>query len=73
MSYTCERCGAKAKEPGHLCKPCGDRQKCRFCGAPEVDSRHVCKSKLTAMQYVCGGCGRIATHAELLCRPESIG
>jgi hypothetical protein len=73
MTYSCDRCGALAKSPGHLCQPCNDREKCRFCGSPTIDRRHVCKSKLAAMQYVCGGCGRIATDAELLCRPEAIG
>jgi len=73
MSYTCKRCGAVAKLPGHLCCPCNDRQRCRFCGAPDIDPIHVCKSKLSAMKYVCDGCGRIATDAELLCRPAAIG
>ncbi|MBR9979950.1 MAG: hypothetical protein KFF50_02880 [Desulfatitalea sp.] len=73
MTYTCKRCGALANAPGHLCQPCNDRQKCRFCGRPDSDRRHVCKSKLEEMRYVCNGCGRIATDAELLCRPEAIG
>jgi hypothetical protein len=73
MAYTCKRCGALAKEPGHLCSPCNDRKKCRFCGAPDVDARHVCKRKLDALQYVCDGCGRVATDAELLCKPVAIG
>jgi len=73
MTFTCERCGALAEAPGHLCQPCSDRQECRFCGTPDTHRRHVCRSKLTAMRYVCGGCGRIATNAEFLCRPEAIG
>jgi hypothetical protein len=73
MSYTCKNCGAVANEPGHLCNPCDDRQKCRFCGAPDVDMHHVCRGKLSAMRYVCDGCGRVATSEELLCKPVAIG
>ena len=73
MTYTCKRCGAIAREPGNLCRPCNDRRKCRFCGAPDTSARRVCLSKLSAMAYVCDGCGRIATDAELLCKPAAIG
>ena len=73
MTYTCKRCGAKAKSPGHLCQPCGDRKACRFCGAPEIDERHKCRANLDIMKFVCDGCGRIATDKELLCKPAAIG
>lgn len=73
MSYTCKRCGAKANIPGHLCDPCGDRNKCRFCGEPDVDAKHICHIKLSMMRYTCDGCGRIATDSRLLCKPTVIG
>ncbi len=72
MAYTCKNCGAVAKEPGHLCNPCGDKAKCTFCGEPAVDAKHVCKDKLAAMKFVCGGCGRVAMEAEHLCKPGPI-
>ena len=73
MAYTCKNCGAVADAPGHLCNPCGDKQKCSFCGAPEVDHTHICKSKLSAMKFVCDGCGRVAMESEHLCKPAPIG
>jgi len=73
MAHTCKRCGAVAKDPGHLCDPCGDRQKCSFCGAPDINQAHMCKSKLTAMKFVCDGCGRVAMESEHLCKPSPIG
>jgi hypothetical protein len=73
MAYTCKQCGAVAKDPGHLCNPCGDHQNCSFCGAPEVNHAHMCKGKLTAMKYVCDGCGRVAMESEHLCKPSPIG
>ncbi len=73
MTYTCKRCGAKATEQGHLCDPCSDRKKCRFCGEPDVAPRHVCNAKLSNMKFVCDGCGRIATDQHLLCKPVAIG
>jgi rRNA maturation endonuclease Nob1 len=73
MAYTCKTCGAVAKEPGHLCNPCGDKAKCSFCGAPAADAKHVCKDKLAAMKYVCDGCGRVAMEKEHLCKPAPIG
>ena len=72
MAYTCTKCGALAEEPGHLCNPCGDADKCSFCGAPEVDIKHICKDKLAEMKYVCGGCGRVAMEDEHLCKPSVI-
>ena len=73
MAYTCKQCGAVAKDPGHLCNPCGDRQNCSFCGTPEVNHAHMCKGKLTAMKFVCDGCGRVAMESEHLCKPSPIG
>ena len=73
MSYTCKNCGAVANAPGHLCNPCGDRQNCSFCGTPETAHTHMCSGKLTAMKYVCDGCGRVAMDRELLCKPSEIG
>ena len=71
MAYTCKTCGAVAKEPGHLCNPCGDKTKCSFCGAPAADAKHVCKDKLAAMKFVCDGCGRVAMEKEHLAnRPQ---
>ena len=73
MAYTCKNCGAVANEPGHLCNPCGDKEKCSFCGAPLVDTKHMCKDKLAAMKFVCGGCGRVAMEPSHLCKPNPIG
>ncbi len=72
MAHTCTTCGAVADSPGHLCNPCDDETSCSFCGAPEVDSKHVCSDKLSAMQYVCGGCGRVAVEEDNLCEPQPI-
>jgi hypothetical protein len=72
MAYTCKNCGAVADAPGHLCNPCDDKQKCSFCGSPAVESMHMCKDKLSAMQYVCGGCGRVAMEKHHLCKPTPI-
>jgi hypothetical protein len=73
MAYTCKNCGAVANAPGHLCNPCGDRQKCSFCGAPQVSHHHMCQGRLNAMKFVCDGCGRVAMEAEHLCKPTAIG
>ncbi|WP_028583552.1 hypothetical protein [Desulfogranum mediterraneum] len=72
MPYSCNTCGAVAESPGHLCNPCGDTESCSFCGAAEVDARHICRDKLSAMQFTCGGCGRVAMEAKNLCKPEPI-
>ena len=73
MAYSCNNCGAVAKEPGHLCNPCGDEKNCSFCGTPSVDQTHICKDKLAAMKFVCGGCGRVAMEENHLCKPSPIG
>jgi hypothetical protein len=72
MPYTCKNCGAVANEPGHLCNPCGDKAKCRFCGSPDVGVGHMCTDKLAAMKFVCEGCGRVAMETEHLCKPKAI-
>lgn len=72
MSYTCKTCGALSDAVEHLCSPCDDKSECSFCGAPEVDARHVCKDKLSEMKFVCGGCGRLATEEGGLCEPQEI-
>lgn len=72
MAYTCKNCGAVADAPGHLCNPCDDEKKCSFCGSPAKESKHMCKDKLSAMQYVCGGCGRVAMEKHHLCQPNAI-
>lgn len=72
MSYTCNTCGAVADAPGHLCNPCDDKETCSFCGTPEVDARHICQDKLSAMKFTCGGCGRVAMAADHLCTPQPI-
>jgi isochorismate hydrolase len=33
----------------------------------------MCKDKLAAMKYVCGGCGRVAMEEGHLCKPSPIG
>jgi hypothetical protein len=73
MAYTCKNCGAVADHPGHLCNPCGDKEKCSFCGAPSVNALHTCRGKLNAMKYVCDGCGRVAMEENHLCKPSLIG
>ena len=73
MAYTCKNCGAVADAPGHLCNPCGDKEKCTFCGTPLADPKHMCKDKLAAMKFVCGGCGRVAMESGHLCKPNPIG
>jgi len=72
MAYTCKNCGAVADEPGHLCNPCADKEKCSFCGTHETDTRHMCKDKLAKMKYSCSGCGRVAMAAGHLCQPTPI-
>lgn len=72
MAYSCKTCGAVAPEPGHLCNPCGDLVTCSFCGTPDVDTKHVCKDKLEAMQYVCEGCGRVGMEESNVCKPKLI-
>lgn len=72
MAHTCTTCGAVADSPGHLCAPCDDASSCSFCGTPEVDTRHVCRDKLLAMKFVCGGCGRVAMEENHLCKPTPI-
>jgi len=72
MAYTCKSCGAVADAPGHLCNPCGDAEKCSFCGTPLVDPKHMCKDKLASMRYVCEGCGRVAMEENHLCKPAAI-
>jgi len=72
MAYTCKTCGALSDAPEHLCNPCDDKSECSFCGAPEVDAKHVCKKKLSEMRYVCDGCGRMAVEANHLCKPQAI-
>ena len=72
MAYTCKTCGALSDAPEHLCNPCDDKSECSFCGAPEVDAKHVCKKKLSEMRYVCDGCGRMAVEANHLCKPQAV-
>ncbi len=72
MAYTCKNCGAVANAPGHLCSPCDDKEKCSFCGDPQVDARHICKDKLSAMKFSCDGCGRVAMEESHLCKPSPI-
>ncbi len=72
MTHTCKTCGAVADEPGHLCDPCGDETQCDFCGAQNVDARHVCKERLERMRYVCQGCGRVAMEEWNVCDPAPI-
>lgn len=73
MAHTCTTCGAVADSPGHLCNPCDTSSgSCNYCGTPEVDTKHVCKDKLAAMQFVCGGCGRVAVEAGNVCKPLHI-
>ena len=72
MAHTCKNCGAVADDPGHLCDPCGDAEKCSFCGDPKSEHKHMCKDKLAAMKYVCGGCGRVAMQEGHLCKPSPI-
>lgn len=72
MAHTCKNCGALADSPGHLCNPCDDKEKCSFCGAPEVEAKHICKDKLAVMKFVCNGCGRVAMQEGHLCSPAPI-
>ncbi|MBT8340035.1 MAG: hypothetical protein KJP07_08480 [Desulfatitalea sp.] len=70
--YTCKTCGTNAKEPGHLCNPCQDKGRCTFCDQDDVDTRHMCGTKLAGLKFVCGECGRVATSPDQLCKPDKI-
>jgi len=70
--YVCETCGALAEEPGHLCNPKGEPQKCGFCGETAHYEKHFCKGKLEAIQFACEGCGRLATTPDCLCKPKKV-
>jgi DNA-directed RNA polymerase subunit RPC12/RpoP len=70
--YTCATCGALAEEPGHLCNPAGEPMTCAYCGEKGVHAKHYCKGKLEDIKYVCDQCGRLATSADLLCKPKSV-
>ena len=72
MSYTCKTCGAVAEEPGHLCAPSVETTACPYCGKNEPHVKHYCKGKMEDLQYVCEGCGRLATSADLLCKPVKV-
>lgn len=72
MAYTCTNCGAVAEAPDHLCDPCGDAEKCSFCGAPDQDATQMCQDKLSAMEFSCDGCGRMAMEEKHLCSPSPI-
>jgi DNA-directed RNA polymerase subunit RPC12/RpoP len=70
--YTCQTCGAIAEEPGHLCNPGGEAMTCKYCGKKGPFVKHYCKGKLEDIRYVCEQCGRLATSADLLCKPTSV-
>ena len=70
--YTCATCGALAEEPGHLCNPAGDPMTCAYCGEKGAHTKHYCKGKLEDNKYVCEQVGRLATSADLLCKPTNV-
>ena len=70
--YTCATCGALAEEPGHLCNPAGEAATCGYCGEKGADTKHFCKGKLEDIKYVCDQCGRLATSADMLCKPKDV-
>ena len=70
--YSCKSCGAVTSEAGHLCNPQPVEDICDLCSEPIGNERHICKPKLANMEYVCGGCGRPAERADLVCKPEKI-
>lgn len=70
--FTCATCGALAEEPGHLCNPSGEPMTCAYCGEKGAHAKHYCKGKLEDIKYVCDQCGRLATSADLLCKPKEV-
>ncbi len=72
MAYTCKTCGAVAEEPGHLCAPSTEDTTCAYCSKHTPHVQHYCKGKMEDLKYVCEGCGRLATSADLLCKPNKV-
>ena len=71
----CLNCGAELGERDfHLCMNASflESQKCRFCGKPTSDPRHICKFMVPHLRYKCANCGRIAVGEEVLCNPNAI-
>ena len=46
--------------------------KCETCGMVTSEKGHLCKPKLTKLNYVCGACGRVAVDQGDLCKPSEI-
>jgi len=69
MMYTCQNCGVTAGNSSSLCNPVEGELDAKFCGAPPSQ---VCEEKLTAIKYVCSGCGSMSTDADRLCDPDMI-
>jgi hypothetical protein len=45
---------------------------CAYCGEKGAHTKHFCKGKLEDIKYVCDQCGRLATSADMLCKPKDV-
>ena len=73
MKRTCETCGKKVAQNGHLCVPVTRRDEtCDWCGSLIMDARHMCDKKLKKIAYICNTCGRLAVSPGYLCKPKRV-
>ena len=73
-TFECPKCKKQASGRGHLCHPNKEvgSIRCDFCKRETTNLRHVCKTMLNSLEYVCKKCGRLAPYDSLLCEPELI-
>jgi len=70
--YKCSKCGVVSTSSDHLCSPREQSGREDYCGtAPERGN--MCEVTMNRLSYVCGGCGRPAEEAELVCKPRFLG
>jgi hypothetical protein len=74
--WECTTCHGKSAI--HLCNSTSALEKalgkkdCSFCGAKDVNIRHLCKGKIATLTHMCANCGSVSDKPELLCNAVPI-
>jgi hypothetical protein len=66
MNYTCQNCGATAKERRELCNPVNEIDLENLCA---VTAEKVCSDKKDELKFSCEACGSVSASSENLCVP----
>ena len=62
----------------HMCNSDGALEKaygkkdCPFCGAKDVNVKHLCKGKIEKLTHMCANCGSVSDDSAKLCHPVKI-